>query len=242
MSLAAALLSMMMYKAHPGQSPHSFEVREDCGTNESAPTCDVAAPTCAEPTVVCRKPEYIAGRWRQVERKETARRRFAGVAEALADEAVSMEVESEGRAWPGGASDLAVAMLAASYWSTGFREDIESGRKRGPAGEVCLADIQPLIAYSFAAFPHPYMSVKEVSEMMVGSDYFELRRCFGAGMRALASMRRWSDLHCTPFVSRSYAGFAAYATGSSCTTAGNKKYGDYAMKREEAYRDFLSRL
>lgn len=242
MSLSASLLALMMYKAHPGQSPHSFEIREDCGTDEQRPTCDVDATTCSEPIVLCRKPEYIDGAWRQIERKETARRRFSVVADALADEAIDLESETRGRAWPGGtATDFAVAMLAASYWSTGFREDIEAGRKRGPAGEVCFADIQPMVAYSFAGFPRANMSIKEVAETMVGTDYFSLRRCWGAGLRALASMRRWSDLHCSPYVSKSYSGFAAYATGNSCTTLGSK-FGDYAMLRENAYRDFLRRL
>lgn len=242
MSLAAALLSMLMAKAAPGQSPHSYEIKPECGTNESAPTCDVESPTCSEPIVLCRKPVFIDGAWRQVERKESARARFAVIAEAVADEAVDLEKSSMGRAWPGGASDLAVAMLAASFWSTGFREDIEAGRKRGPAGEVCLADVQPMIAWSFARWPHANQTTSAVAEQMVGADYFALRRCFGAGMSALSSMRRWADLHCTPFVSQSYSGFSAYATGNACTTAGNKKYGDYAMKREELYRYFLSRL
>jgi hypothetical protein len=242
MSLAAALLSLMMQKAHPGLSPHSFELKPECGTDERAPTCDVEAPTCAEPTILCRKPVYIDGAWRQVERKETARARFAVIADALADEAKDFAGEYGGKVWINGYVDLAAAMLAASYWSTGFREDIESGRKRGPAGEVCLADIQPMIAWSFARWPHANQSVREVSEQMVGSDYFALRRCFGAGLKTLSVMRRWSDAHCTPFVSRSYAGFSAYATGNACTTAGNKKYGDYAMKREELYRFFISRL
>lgn len=239
--LSERLTSMMMRKAHPGLSPYSLEPLDSCGVDESAPTCDVTIATCAEPTVLCRAPVFVAGAWRQVERKATARARFSVIAKALADETEDTMLKSKGRAWPGNAEDFAVAMLAASYWSTGLREDIESGRKRGPANEACLADLQPMVAWKFAAFPHANMSAEQVALSMVGTDYGSLRRCFGAGLRALASMRRWADIHCRATVSASYSGFAAYGTGNSCSTVGSK-FGDFAMLREHAYRSFRSQL
>lgn len=239
--LADSLLSMMMRTAHPGLSPHSYELLEECGTSVEAPTCDVSAPTCDAPTILCRAPVYIEGSWRQVERTETARERFRVIAEAIADESEAVMLKSKGKAWPGGASDFAVAMLAASYWSTGFREDIETGRKRGPAKEACLADLQPMVAWSFAPFPHANLSAEQVALKLVGNDYDSLRRCYGTGLRALSSMRRWADVHCKYQASASYAGFAAYATGSRCYTTGGK-YGDVAMLREKLYRKLKAQL
>jgi hypothetical protein len=238
--LAPKMTEMMMRTAHPGRSPHSFELLESCGTDEASPSCDVAAPTCAEPTIMCRAPVFLAGAWRQVERPDTARQRFSVIAQALADEAQDVMEKSKGKAWPGSASDFAVAMLAASYWSTGFREDIETGRKRGPAKEACLADLQPLVAWKFAPFPHANLTPEQVALRIVGTDYDSLRRCYGAGLRTLSAMRRWADVHCRNQVSASYAGFAAYATGSKCQTTGPR--GDYAMLREKLYRKYRSQL
>lgn len=238
--LAGSMLAMMMRTAHPGQSPHSFELLESCGTDEGSPLCDVQAPTCPDPIILCRAPVFLAGAWRQVERKDTAHERFSVIAQALADETEDVMLKSKGKAWPGTASDFAVAMLAASYWSTGFREDIETGRKRGPAKEACLADLQPLVAWKFAPFQHANLTPEQVAQQIVGSDYDSLRRCYGTGLRALSAMRRWADVHCRGQVSGSYAGFAAYATGSSCQTTGMR--GDYAMLREKLYRKYRSQL
>jgi hypothetical protein len=240
--LADSLLGMMMRTAHPGWSPHSFEALDECGTDEHSPTCDVTKPMCDAPVVVCRAPVYLGGAWRRVERVEAARARFAVIAAAIADESEDVFAKSKGKAWPGGsAADFAVAMLAASYWSTGLREDIESGRKRGPAQEACLADLQPMVAWSFAPFPHANLSAEQVAQKLLGTDYESLRRCYGTGLRALSSMRRWADAHCRYQITPSYAGFSAYATGSKCQTTGGK-YGDVAMLREKLYQKFRQQL
>lgn len=231
-----------MRQAHPGWSPHSFEVLDECGTSESAPTCDVQARLCEGPVVVCNAPVFLGGAWRRVERVDAARARFAGIAEALVDEAADIMFKTKGRGWPGTTTDFAVAMLAASYWSTGFREDIESGRTRGPAREACLADLQPMVAWSFAPFPHANLSAEQVAEQLVGTDYDSLRRCYGTGLRALASMRRWADIHCKNQPSPMYAGFAAYATGNSCETPRTGKHGDVAGVRQRLYEKILAAL
>lgn len=238
--LVDSLLGMMLRTAHPGLSPHSYEKLEACGIDAAAPTCDAHAPTCAAPTVLCRAPVYLDGAWRQVERAETARARFEIIARALADESAAVLQASKGKAWPGSAADFAVAMLAASYWSTGLREDIESGRTRGPAHEACLADLQPMVAWQFATFPHANLSAEQVSLQLVGTDYESLRRCYGAGLRALSAMRRWADAHCVN--GGSYAGFAAYATGNSCVTPRSSKHGDVAGVRERLYQKFRTQL
>src|SRR6185369_9524084 len=109
-----------------------------------APTCELA-PVCDEPSVLCAPPHYEPrlSAWVRIESREAGARRFEVVAEALADAAMYA-----GAAWRDGPVDLARAMLAASAWSTGFREDIQTGRKRGRAGEVCLMDIQPKVLHS----------------------------------------------------------------------------------------------
>lgn len=239
-TLADGLLGLMLKSE---RSPHSLELLPDCGASEEHPACNVGAPACPEPTILCAAPKFVDGAWRRVESPQARRARLQIVAQALVDESVELMLASKGKAWPGSSADLAAAMLAASRWSTGFREDIESGRKRGPAGEACLADLQPLVAWKFADFPHENLTAEQVALRMVGTDYDSLRRCWGAGLRALSAMRRWADKHCGRYVGTpSYAGFAAYATGNSCSTPRSGKLGDVAGKREKSFQRYRREL
>ncbi len=202
-----------------------------CGTDEAAPTCALA-PVCDEPTIFCRAPHYdkALGAWVRIESRETGARRLEIVAEALADAATYA-----GAGWRDGAVDLARAMLAASAWSTGLREDIQVGRKRGPAGELCLMDIQPAVLRTAVPWDLAGLEAEALAQKVVGREYPELRRCFDAGAVLLVRARRWSEQHCRDWPA-DYSIFAAYGTGISCSTVG--RLGDYARLRARSYRKF----
>ncbi len=210
---------------------HSLEVLPACGTDPAAPTCELV-PVCDEPSVLCAAPHYDAslGAWVRVESRETGAKRLEVVAEALADAALYASAS-----WKEGPTDLARAMLAASAWSTGLREDIQTGRKRGPAGEVCLMDIQPQVLRTAVPWDLARLAPEELAQKVVGLRYPELRRCFDAGAVLIARARRWSEQHCRDWPS-DYSIFAAYGTGISCSTV--DLFGDYARLRARSYRRF----
>lgn len=223
MSLAAAIYAVMLQLAPLGRGLHSMEPVPACGTSSSAAACELA-PVCAERSVLCEPPIWSDTRkaWVRHETADGAKARFRPVSEAMAD-----AVEAGRSRWPGTATSLAAAVYSASYWSTGFREDIQVGAKRGPAGEVCLMDLQP----GTLAWATPGVTIDQV----VGRDYESLRRCFDAGVRVLVSSRLWADKACSPIKGSStpYNWFAKYGTGSQCHTYG--LLGDYARKRERTF-------
>lgn len=210
---------------------HSLEKLPDCGTDPKAPTCELL-PVCDEATILCAPPHYdnALGAWVRIESRETGARRLEVVAEALADAA-----SYAGAGWKDGPTDLARAMLAASAWSTGLREDIQTGRKRGPAGEVCLMDIQPATLRSAVPWDLARLDTDTLIHKVVGLEYAELRRCFDAGAVLIVRARRWAEQHCHDWP-LDYATFSAYGTGSSCSTVG--RLGDYASLRARSYRKF----
>lgn len=210
---------------------HSLETLPACGTDPKAPTCELV-PVCEEASILCAPPHFDAtlGAWVRIESRETGARRLEVVAEALADAALYA-----GASWKDGPIDLARAMLAASAWSTGLREDIQTGRKRGPAGEVCLMDIQPQSLRTAVPWDLARLDKEALAQKVVGLEYPELRRCFDAGAVLLVRARRWADQHCHEWPN-DYSTFSAYGTGSSCNTLG--RFGDYAQLRARSYRKF----
>jgi hypothetical protein len=210
---------------------HSLEPLPACGTDPQAPTCELV-PVCDTPGILCAPPRFdtTLGAWVRVESRETGARRMEIVAEALADAALYA-----GASWKDGAVDLARALLAAGAWSTGLREDIQTGRKRGPAGEVCLMDIQPASLRSAVPWDLAKLPDEELAQKVVGLGYPELRRCFDAGAVLLVRARRWAEQRCREWPN-DYATFAAYGTGTSCNTLG--RFGDYAQLRARSYRKF----
>jgi hypothetical protein len=230
-ALASYILSLALASFPPGTKVHSLETLPACGTDAHAPTCEIA-PVCDEPSILCAPPHFDdqLGAWVRIESRETGARRLEVVADALADAALYA-----GASWKDGAVDLARAMLAASAWSTGLREDIQVGRKRGPAGEVCLMDIQPASLRTAVPWDLAGLKDEELAQKVVGLEYPELRRCFDAGAVLLVRARRWSEQHCREWPS-DYAIFSAYGTGSSCNTIG--RFGDYAQLRARSYRKF----
>jgi hypothetical protein len=230
-ALASYVLSLALASFPPGTKVHSLETLPACGTDPKAPTCALE-PVCSEPSILCAPPHFDSGldAWARVESRETGARRLEVVARALADAALYA-----GASWKDGPVDLARAMLAASAWSTGLREDIQTGRKRGPAGEVCLMDIQPASLKTAVPWDLAKLTGEDLVRKVVGLKYPELRRCFDAGAVLLVRARRWAEQHCHEWPA-DYATFSAYGTGSSCTTIG--RLGDYAQLRARSYRKF----
>jgi hypothetical protein len=213
-ALSSYILSLALASFPPGTKVHSLEKLPDCGTDPREPTCELT-PVCKETSILCR---------------ETGARRLEVVSEALADAALYA-----GASWKDGPVDLARALLAASAWSTGLREDIQTGRKRGPAGEVCLMDIQPASLRSAVPWDLARLDTNALIQKVIGLEYPELRRCFDAGAVLLVRARRWAEQHCQKWP-LDYATFSAYGTGVSCDTIG--RFGDYAKLRAGSYRKF----
>jgi hypothetical protein len=230
-ALSSYILSLALASFPPGTKVHSLEKLPACGDDPHAPTCELV-PVCEDQSILCAPPHYenALSAWVRVESRETGARRLEVVSEALADAALYA-----GASWKDGPVDLARAMLAASAWSTGLREDIQTGRKRGPAGEVCLMDIQPMSLRSAVPWDLARLDTDALIGKVVGLEYPELRRCFDAGAVLLVRARRWAEQHCHEWP-LDYATFSAYGTGSSCTTIG--RLGDYAKLREHSYRKF----
>ncbi len=230
-SLGTYVLSLILSSFPPGGSIFSLEAVPSCGTNPEQPACELA-PVCSAPSILCRAPRWNPGlgAWARAERRETGAARLEVVAEALADAALYA-----GAGWREGPTDLARAMLAASGWSTGMREDIQTGRTRGPAGELCLMDIQPAVLRSAVPWDLASLPDEELAAKVVGLGYAELRRCFDAGAVLMVRARRFATSHCREWPA-DYAIFAAYATGLACHTL--DRHGDYARLRVRSYRKF----
>lgn len=245
--LALYVLSLALLLG-PGKKFHALELRPDCGSEASAPTCSLERVCADKKSGLCDPPRWEScfwgwketfkpkkdratgkelpprapichpwreqpGAWVQVESRDAAARRFALIAQAIADSA-----EAVGGDWAEGTQDFARAELVASYWSTGLREDIQRGRTRGPGGEVCLMDLKPETLRTnadpeLAALPNEAMIAQAV-----GLGYPELRRCFDAGGRALLQARRGARWLCHDSAPRGILMglFSVYHTGGSC--------------------------
>jgi hypothetical protein len=228
-ALANYILSLALTGFPPGAKIHSLEPMPECGTDPKQPTCELA-PVCDEVSLLCAAPRFEPemNAWVRVESRDAGARRLEVVAKALADAALYA-----GAGWRDGPVDLARAMLAASGWSTGLREDIQVGRTRGRAGEVCLMDIQPTVLRSAVPWDLSQLEEEALVQKVVGLEYPELRRCFDAGAVLLLRARRWSREHCESWP-EDYAFFSAY--GPSCHTLG--RLGDYARLRARTYQKF----
>ncbi len=230
-ALSSYILSLALASFPPGVSVHSLEKLPECGTGPSTPTCELA-PVCDSASVLCKPPRYepAVGAWVRAESRETGARRLEVVAEALADAALYA-----GASWREGPAHPARAMPAASGWRTGLREDIETGRKRGRAGEVCLMDILPDSLRAAVPWDLARLDKEALIQKVVGVEYPELRRCFDAGAVLLVRAHHWAENHCRKWPT-DYATFSAYATGTRCETIG--LYGDYAELRANTYRKY----
>jgi hypothetical protein len=230
-SLAAYILSLALASFPPGNKVHSRERLPECGVDPLSPSCELT-PVCSEASILCAAPRWDdqLKAWVRVESREAGARRFEVMAQALADAAMYAR-----GSWREGPTDLARAMLAASGWSTGLREDIQVGHTRGPAGEVCLMDLQPGVLRTAVPWDLAQLEDEELAQKVVGLEYPQLRRCFDAGAVMIVRGRRWSEANCKGWPS-DYAMFSAYGMGASCHTLG--RFGDYARFRARTFQKF----
>lgn len=229
--LGAYVLGLALLGFTPGRSTFSLEQLPQCGTDPKHARCDVA-PVCPQTMASCANADTTKpccavprwdkelGMWVRTESRDAGTERLKVVAQALADAA---EAEAEGWAEPGGAHDLARAMLSAFGWSTGLREDIQTGRVRGPGGEACLSDMRIKTLRLFADPELRNLPEPELVDAVTGLDYTSQRHCMNAGARAMVESRKVAGWKCTrerkagrpTLVSM----FAIYGTGTYCQTA-----------------------
>jgi len=255
--LASYVLSLALTHFAPGQSGQSLVEVPGCGTDPAHPTCKLErlCPNASDAT--CNPPKFVKcfhgwrvarhrkgqpeptchpttsaapGAFARLETRDEGAKRFEVIAEAIADVA-----EEHAKEWPLGAADLARAMLSASGWSTGLHERIETGELRGPAGEVCLTDMQLPTLRTVVPPELARLSDDDLVKAVVGTDYEHLVHCYDAGATLLVRTRKYASTHCRQYP-LSYSMFAVYAMGASCTTAG--KFGDLAGFRDRSYRAF----
>lgn len=257
---AALILSYFLAHGAPGGSVYSFAGAPECGHDASAPacslerSCEAAGPLCAAP-----RWSSVRGAWVRVETRDQASDRWTGIAaslERVAGRLVdcrlpdgSVDLDCEPAGWPRGtgrARELAFAGATVAFWESGLREDIEIGAPpmgRGPAGEVCLAQVMPDQIQSNASWLNKADRTRALSRdereqlarTLLGTSPEALDRCFEVSMRILARARR----SCAgKGLAWTYSTFAAYGTGSSCTSSGIA--GDFAQKRQRTLSTLIA--
>jgi hypothetical protein len=222
-TLAALIFALMLGFTSRGPSMSRHAVEPGTPGAHWEPCWRGGFNRLGEKTFACRP--YVVGvapvgAWVTIETNVERAERLRPAAEVLAEVA-----EREARAWPGGdVHEFAIALTTAAGWSTGFREDIETGRARGPDGEVCLADATLETArrwsdLDLAARPH-------LPSLLVGDDREALRRCFTILARGFAHSRVAAGWLCRAYPSRTHpqpiieSAFAVYGTGGRCFTGG----------------------
>lgn len=254
-SIATAILAFYTAHANPGGSLYSFEELASCGRDPKASAC-VLAPVCELPSPLCAAPRWSAVRdsWVRVESRDAALVRYRGIAEALERVAVrlvdcklpdgSVDFDCRPAGWPRGkgrAQQLAFAAASVALWESGLREDIQRGLPpmgRGPAGEVCVMQIMPNQVQALAHWLPARERTRalkpaeheELAKTLLGKEPEALDRCVEVGMRNLSRARAMCS---GKGVAWDYGMFAAYGTGSKCSSVGI--HGDFAAKRAKTF-------
>jgi hypothetical protein len=162
-----------------------------------------------------------AGSWVRDETREEGAARLELVAQAGADAA-----EHLGAAWDRGPADLARMLVSAGGWSTGFKERIQVGAVRGPAGELCFLDLRPDTLVKVLPYDLSKLRGEELAAAVTGREYSQVRRCFDAGALLLVRARREADRRCKGYPPE-FSTFALYATGGACFTKGTAERPDW---------------
>ena len=183
--LARFILVILLNHTVPGGSIYSMQTLPECGTDEHAPTCEMAR-VCDGASPLCAPPRWSESRsaWVRVESREAAALRLRNAAIALAKAAEYLaSCHRDGVAdeacrplsWPRGTRDLAMAMLAKSIWESGYREDIMRGAPpagRGADGEACVMQIMPAYIREHALWLSPEERVsrsdEELAQQQIG--------------------------------------------------------------------------
>jgi len=143
----------------------------------------------------------------------------------------------------GTARELVMSTLGSLIPESGSREDVEVGRGRykhpvdggqgrGPAGEVGLMQINPVIAWAFSPSAsdedrklaaHGDRAARErIAAALLGRDDFALEAMFETGMTMLAHSREWCE-EGNPTKQWAYRMFSYQGTGTSCDSANDGK-------------------
>jgi len=245
---------------YAGNSPYSFELVPACGTDKTAPACELT-PQCNIKAWRCAPPRWsnARGGWVIAESKASARARYRKIANSIArvsflharcrDSYGTVLEDCTPSGWPEGPRSLAMVAATTALWESGLREDIMFGHApmgRGAMGETCMMQIMPNQIRQFAKWiPAEELKVydklpfgRERSEWdekwakrMLGDSDAALDACFDVGMRAL-SRARWS---CASRKGGSwpYKMWSMYGTGSKCSSYGI--HDDFAAKRQGTY-------
>jgi hypothetical protein len=129
-SLAQHVLAAMLSLAPPGHSAYSRTVVPDCDK-----TCQ-ATRVCADPGTICDAPSFSRYE-RAYTRQETAQeglRRYAGIAEAIADVAENLPE------WRFDRRELADVITTHMFFESGLRADVQAGVGPAAYGDCSSAD------------------------------------------------------------------------------------------------------
>jgi hypothetical protein len=261
--LTKYFLAMMLTYGAPGKSVNSREVIPECGYDKESAVCELkpvcADPSvlCVQP-----RWSKARGGWARAETREAATKRFEIGSRALVrtatylirctDENGVPDEDCKPVRWPEGPRSLASAGFSVLFWESGLREDIWEGHPpvgRGSGGEGCGMQIMPSHANDVrfsqwllrSGIVNPDSEDKadrripreDAVNMMLGSDFDSLTRCFETGMRILVR-KRWNATYACRNTSWSYSMFAFYGTGNKCSVGGGP-LGDWAAKRAKTY-------
>lgn len=249
--LAQAILALFLTHATPpGRSVYSFERMPECGANPTRATCPIE-PVCKPAGPLCAAPKWSKYRqaWVRVESRETAIRRWRGIAESLArtstflvtcrDASGSVSEDCRPVDWRGKSGSLARATAVAVIYESGLREDVQYGY--GPVGigrdgERCLVQVMPEQVPQLATWltddQKKEMTAAQVADTLLG-DGVALDRCFEVGMRMLTRARR----SCSgKGVDWAFGMYSIFGTGTTCAAYGVQD--DFALKRAKTLHHF----
>lgn len=180
------------------------------------------------------RPGSARGAWVLVETREQTAERLRPAAVELAAAAHDLLPSWKG---PDGERGFATAMTTAAGWSTGFREDIQMGRARGPDGEVCFADMTLPTLRQFSAPELQALPDGELALKVVGRGPAELRLCFDALARGFANAYAKTWVCRWPNEQRITRAFGVYAAGDRCPPMS----GWMERKRTGTYQKYIAR-
>lgn len=143
----------------------------------------------------------------------------------------------------GTARELMMSAFSSLILESGAREDVEVGRGRykrpvdggqgrGPAGEVGLMQINPVIAWAFSpiasdddrklAARGDRAARERIAVALLGRDDFALEAMFETGMTMLAHSREWCE-EGNPTKQWAFRMFSYHGTGTSCDSTNDGK-------------------